>query len=144
MLIKTTEVDLILKLRHKVLRFNKPIKACFYSKDKHPLTIHLAATKNNLIMSCATLYPEQNNHINHKKSFRLRGMATEKKFRNKGYGKQLLKFSERIIKKRGGNNIWCNARINAIPFYLSCGYIILGNMFTIKEIGKHYMMYKNI
>ena len=54
-----------------------------------------------------------------KTHFALRGMATEEKFRKKGFGKLLLKTAEKIISEKGSNNLWCNARIKAVPFYLS-------------------------
>ena len=142
--IKIVDVDSILELRHKVLRHGKPFESCFYKEDRISSTIHLAAIVNDTIVSCATFYREKNNHIAYKNSFRLRGMATEEKFRKKGFGKLLLKNAEKMISEKGSNNLWCNARIKAVPFYLSCGYKIFGQLFDIQDIGPHYMMYKNI
>ena len=142
--VKIVDVDSILELRHKVLRHGKPFESCFYKEDRISSTIHLAAINKETIVSCATFYREKNNHIAHKNSFRLRGMATEEKFRKKGFGKLLLKTAEKIISEKGSNNLWCNARIKAVPFYLSCGYKIFGQLFDIHDIGAHYMMYKNI
>ena len=67
-----------------------------------------------------------------------------KDFEKKGFGKLLLKTAEKIISEKGSNNLWCNARIKAVPFYISCGYRIFGQLFDIQDIGPHYMMYKNI
>ena len=142
--VKIVDVDSILELRHKVLRHAKPFESCFYKEDRIASTIHLAAFFKDTIVSCATFYSEKNNHITHKNSFRLRGMATEEKYRKKGFGKLLLKTAEKIISEKGSNNLWCNARIKAVPFYLSCGYKIFGQLFDIQHIGPHYMMYKNI
>ena len=142
--VNIVDVDSILELRHKVLRHGKPFESCFYKEDRISSTIHLAAIVKDTIVSCATFYREKNNHIAHKNSFRLRGMATEEKFRKKGFGKLLLKTAEKIISEKGSNNLWCNARIKAVPFYLSCGYKIFGQLFNIQDIGPHYMMYKNI
>ena len=142
--VKIVDVDSILELRHNVLRHGKPFESCFYKEDRVTSTIHLAVINKDTIVSCATFYSEKNNLIAHKNSFRLRGMATEKKFRKKGFGKLLLKTAEKIIREKGSNNLWCNARIKAVPFYLSCGYKIFGQLFDIQEIGLHYMMYKNI
>ncbi|MDC3115375.1 GNAT family N-acetyltransferase [Bacteroidota bacterium] len=144
MYVKIVDVDSILELRRKVLRHGKPFESCFYKEDRIASTIHLAGVIKNTIVSCATFYSEKNNHIAHKNSFRLRGMATEEKFRKKGFGKLLLKTAEKIISEKGSNNLWCNARIKAVPFYLSCGYKIIGQLFDIQYIGPHYMMYKNI
>ena len=142
--VNIVDVDSILELRHKVLRHGKPFESCFYKEDRISSTIHLAAIKKQRIVSCATFYQEKNIHFAHKNSFRLRGMATEEKFRKKGFGKLLLKTAEKIICEKGSNNLWCNARIKAVPFYLSCGYKIFGQLFDIQDIGNHYMMYKNI
>ena len=57
-------------------------------------------------------------------------MATEEEYRKKGFGKLLLKTAEKIISEKGGNNLWCNARIKAVPFYLSCGLKFLDNYLT--------------
>ena len=142
--VKIVDVDSILELRHKVLRHGKPFESCFYKEDIISSTIHLAAVIRDTIVSCATFYSEKNNNIAHKNSFRLRGMATEEKFRKKGFGKLLLKTAEKRISEKGSNNLWCNARIKAVPFYISCGYKISGQLFDIHSIGPHYMMYKNI
>ena len=142
--VKIVDVDSILELRHKVLRHGKPFESCFYKEDRIASTIHLAAVIRDTIVSCATFYSERNNDIAHKNSFRLRGMATEENFRKKGFGKLLLKTAEKIIIEKGSDNLWCNARIKAVPFYLSCGYKIFGQLFDIQDIGPHYMMYKNI
>ena len=142
--VKIVDVDSILELRHKVLRHWKPFESCFYKEDRIASTIHLAAVIRDTIVSCATFYSEKNNDIAHKNSFRLRGMATEENFRKKGFGKLLLKTAEKIIIEKGSDNLWCNARIKAVPFYLSCGYKIFGQLFDIQDIGPHYMMYKNI
>ena len=142
--VKIVDVDSILELRHKVLRKGRPFDSCFYKEDRNASTVHIAAIIKDTIVSCATFYAEKNNHIAHKNSFRLRGMATEEKFRKKGFGKFLLKAVEKIITEKGGNNLWCNARIKAVPFYLSCGFKIIGQTFDIKDIGPHYMMNKNI
>ena len=107
--VKIVDVDSILELRHNVLRHGKPFESCFYEEDRTASTIHLAAIYKDTIVSCATFYKEKNNHIAHKNSFRLRGMATEEKFRKKGFGKLLLKTAEKIISEKGSNNLWCNA-----------------------------------
>ena len=81
--VKIVDVDSFLELRHKVLRHGKPFESCFYEEDRIASTIHLAAINKDTIVSCATFYSEKNNHIAHKNSFRLRGMATEEKYRKR-------------------------------------------------------------
>jgi len=76
--------------------------------------------------------------------FQIRGMAVLKECQGKNFGKQLLHQAEHHAIAQNGNLIWFNARENAVPFYQNSGYEILGNSFEIKDIGTHYIMYKNL
>ena len=41
-------------------------------------------------------------------------------------------------------NIWMNARVKAVNFYLNLNYIDLGFRYEIKGIGLHYFLYKEL
>ena len=43
------------------------------------------------IVTCATFYPEKALREKSKNAYRLRGMATDVKYRKKGFGKELMK-----------------------------------------------------
>ena len=46
------------------------------------------------------------------------------------------------IKNLGGDLIWCRARLVAIDFYQSIGFLKIGPIYEIEGIGPHYTMYK--
>lgn len=142
--IKKVDSEEIRKLRHVVLRKGSPFFTTKYKKDKDKETIHLAAIKNKKIITCATFYPEKTEIIKSKEGYRLRGMATDPEFRRKGYGKKILKKAVLMLKRRGCDVLWCNARLVAVEFYESQGFKKTGEKFNISNIGPHYYMYKKI
>ncbi len=46
--------------------------------------------------------------------YQLRGMASKKGSQGKGYGKKLMASAEQILKDRGVDVLWCNARVVAL------------------------------
>ena len=131
-------------LRHKVLRQGKPFSTTTYQRDNCIETFHLAFMKDNVPISCATFYPENTRLISSKRAYRLRGMATIKEHRKKGYGKKIMSKAIEEIKKRKGNFLWCNARLVAVEFYKKLGFSSKGEQFNISDIGPHYFMYKKL
>tara|TARA_B100000902_G_C27113223_1_gene814726 strand:+ start:70 stop:507 length:438 start_codon:yes stop_codon:yes gene_type:complete len=136
--------ETIRTLRHKVLRKNKPFSTTSYNRDKEKDTIHLACVEKNIVVVCATFYPEKTNRIDSKNAYRLRGMATDKNHRRKGYGKKIMEQSFIELTNKKCDLLWCNARIKALEFYKSIGFKTKGEKFNIGDIGDHYYMYKRI
>jgi GNAT superfamily N-acetyltransferase len=72
--------------------------------------------------------------------YQLRGMATLANYRGKGFGKVIVDYAIELLKQKGANYIWCNARKVAAKFYSDCGFEIISEEFEIKGIGPHYVM----
>ena len=144
MKLKNISSEEIRTLRHKVLRQGKPFSTTTYQRDNCIETFHLAFMKDNVPISCATFYPENTSLIGSKRAYRLRGMATIKEHRKKGYGKKIMSKAIEEIKKRKGNFLWCNARLVAVEFYKKLGFSSKGEQFNISDIGPHYFMYKKL
>jgi len=144
MKLKNISSEEIRTLRHKVLRQGKPFSTTTYQRDNCIETFHLAFMKDNVPISCATFYPENTSLISSKRAYRLRGMATIKEHRKKGYGKKIMSKAIEEIKKRKGDFLWCNARLVAVEFYKKLGFSFKGEQFNISDIGPHYFMYKKL
>lgn len=140
--VKIVSAKELYPIRHEVLRPGKPITSTHYQKDNHLDTIHFAAYNQSAIFSIATFYPEIFELVFSEKPYRLRGMATLSEYRRKGYGKALMEYAFKYLKKNKCDVLWCKARLIAIPFYKSLGFKIIGNVYEIKEIGPHYTMFK--
>jgi len=144
MLIKKVKASNIRKIRHRNLRQGKPYSTTSYKRDEENNTFHLACILNKELISCATFYPENNKLFPNQKAYKLRGMATDDKYRKRGIGKKIMLRAFEEIKKKGGTLLWCNARLVAVDFYKKLGLKIIGEQFYIPEIGQHYLMYKKI
>jgi len=73
--------------------------------------------------------------------FKLRQMAIEPRFQGTGTGKILIQQAEILAREKGITHIELHARLEAVPFYLKCGYQVSGNVFM--EVGiPHLLMEK--
>ena len=58
--------------------------------------------------------------------YRIRGMAVDSEYRNKGIGSKIVNELQRIAEEENAffcSGIWCNARIKAVPMYSArCGF----------------------
>ncbi|MGE6554425.1 GNAT family N-acetyltransferase [Exiguobacterium artemiae] len=135
-IISATEV---IPLRKEVLRPNQPIEMCVYPDDDLESTFHFGAVKDGRIVAIGTFsnrpheaYPEL--------TYQLRGMASSPAVRGEGYGKALLEEARNQLKAKGADGWWCNARLNAVPFYERLGLTVASESFEIEGIGPHHVM----
>ena len=142
--INNVEADKIRSLRHSELRKGYNFSTTSYLKDYEEETFHLACVIDDMIITCATFYPQSSIKVKAKKAYRLRGMATDFNFKRQGYGTQLIQEAFVLLKEKGSDLLWCNARLVAVSFYEALGFKITGKIFDIKGIGPHYYMYKEI
>ena len=142
MIIREVGSQEIRSLRHSVLRTGKPFSTTKYDKDQDKDTFHLSIIEAEKIIACATFYPEKTKKNKSENPYRLRGMATDKKFRRRGDGKLVMEESFKKLKEKKCDVIWCNARLIAIDFYRALGFETKGRMFNIGDIGPHYYMFK--
>jgi len=127
-------------VRAPVLRKNQPPEWAKMSEDSNINTFHIGAIINNEIVGTATIYPE--NRDENQNEWRLRGMAVLDEYQSNGIGEKLLDDCFKLILSKGGQLLWCNARIGAIQFYKKCGFTICSDEFDIPNIGPHFAMEK--
>ena len=82
------------------------------------------------IVGCATLQLDPREGC----KYRIRGMAVDSEFRNRGIGADIVENLQNEVKKEN-TGIWCNARIKAVPMYARCGFKIVSEIFEIEGIG---------
>lgn len=144
MTIQQVDIEIIRPLRGLVLRPGLPIEFTDYERDKELQTIHYANIVNQKICSIATFYPEPMLEVEALAAYRLRGMATHPNYRRQGLARSIMLQAIADIQKLGGDLLWCKARLVAIDFYESLGFMKVGPIYEIKGIGPHYNMYKNL
>ena len=144
MIIQQTDVEQLRSLRSLVLRPGQPIEKTNYERDNEKSTLHYAAKIDGAVLSIATIYPEEFSEVKSGLSYRLRGMATHPEYRRQGLARGIMCKVKRDLKYINVDLIWCRARIVAVEFYQSLGFVKIGPIYEIEEIGPHYTMYKNI
>jgi GNAT superfamily N-acetyltransferase len=132
-------------LRSLVLRWGLPPAQCTFPEDRNETTFHLGVLLQEKIISVGTFI---NNSLaqfpGHKNPYQLRGMATAPEARGLGAGRLLLETAEVILKEKGCQLLWFNAREKAFLFYEKSGYIELNGQITISEFGPHKIMLKEL
>jgi GNAT superfamily N-acetyltransferase len=72
-------------------------------------------------------------------AFQFRKLAVDSSFQHKGLGTLLVNYITQYAEENGGTLIWCNARVDAVAFYLKLGFAQTGRFFTKKEIDYEVM-----
>ena len=94
--------------------------------------IHFGAFKDNKLAGVVSLF--QNGS-----EFQFRKLAVDASMQNTGIGKSLLNYITRYIEENGGTRLWCNARIDAIGFYLKLGFMETNEKFSKNGIDYEIM-----
>lgn len=142
-MIKFISTDDTLALRSLVLRDAIPLEQCRFDGDDDENTFHLGYHKDDELI-CIGSFHKQAKEGFMGEGYQLRGMATQFDYQGKGIGNQLLNFVIIYLRGQKINYIWCNARINAIGFYLGMGFEIISDEFEISGVGPHREMYLKI
>ncbi len=133
-----------LPLRQKVLKPFLPADECVNPGDDLPTTYHFGLFYSGKLIAVATFLLEPHPNFSAGFPYRLRGMATEEKYRGQGFGQLLLRYGIEFLREKRCDFVWCNARIKAFPFYEKLSFKFHGPLFDIKDIGPHKVMYKHI
>jgi predicted GNAT family N-acyltransferase len=72
--------------------------------------------------------------------WQLRGMATDPAVRGSGAGRALVVEGLARVAARGGDLVWCDARVSAAGFYERMGFTVLTEEFDKPGIGRHVGM----
>jgi len=129
-------------LRRLVLRNNDADAVVIWSGDDHPEGFHLGAFIGDQCIGIASFRPEANSLFPGQNHYRLRGMATHPDHQGSGIGSELLRSAITILRERQADQLWCNARKVALPFYERNGFRTEGEPFLMEVIGAHYLMYQ--
>lgn len=131
-------------VRHAELRKGRPLSSCAFVGDDLESTIHIGAYNKDMLIGVASFmaapFSEQTNIA----AMQLRGMAVLAGYHRRGVGAKMLQAGEQLLDDQNIFLLWMNARIAAIPFYRSSGYLITGSEFDIPEVGAHYKMWKRL
>lgn len=147
--IRPVPAALLRPLRHAVLRAGLPPAAASFAGDEDPSSLHLAALAPPFaqvptadlspaaVVGCASFVREP---LGGEDGYRLRGMATDPRWRRCGVGRLLLTAAAALPPTSSARLWWCNARLPAIPFYEAMGWRVISEEFDIPTAGAHRRM----
>ncbi len=127
----------ISKIRTEVFVEEQGFVNEFDSLDKE--SIHCLLFYNGVPAATGRLYRDENDAV----LFHIGRIATIKKFRKSGCGREILKQMEAEIKRLGGEKVTLSAQCRVQGFYESCGYTSWGDVYY-DEFCPHVQMIKNI
>ena len=146
--IRRVPIDIIIGLRHRLLRAGLPFETAQFPGDHDPATWHIGvfysipSETDAPLVSCASFM--LNSH-KEEPAWQLRGMCTDTKFQGRGFGGKLLASAEAaIVENSKVLRFWCNARVPAIPFYQRHGWTVDSEEFEIPTAGPHRKMVKRV
>jgi predicted GNAT family N-acyltransferase len=110
--------------------------------DDDPATIHLVArTADGRVVGVARFSPAPCPWRSDARApWQLRGMATDAGVRGSGAGRALLEEGLVRVAARGGDLVWCDARVTAAGFYERMGFAVVTEPYEKPPIGPHLGM----
>jgi predicted GNAT family N-acyltransferase len=113
-----------------------------WAGDDDPGTFHLAArTADGRIVGVVRFSPAPCPYRPGSAApWQLRGMATDAAVRGTGAGRALVTEGLTRVRARGGDLVWCDARVPAVGFYERMGFAVVTEPFDKPGIGPHVGM----
>ena len=112
-----------------------------WAGDEDPATFHLAArTPDGTVVGVVRFSPAPCPWRDAAAPWQLRGMATDPAVRGSGAGRALLAEGLARVAARGGDLVWCDARVGAAAFYERHGFTVVSEPFDKPGIGPHVGM----
>jgi len=126
-----------LELRDKVLR--KPLGLSLYDEnlEKEIYDVHIGAFIDHNLVGVLILTELNSNEI------KMRQVAVDETWRDKKIGTEMVKYAEAHSHNHGYTTMLLNARMTAIGFYESLGYLKVGEEFLEINIP-HSKMHKSV
>ncbi len=110
--------------------------------DDDPDTLHLAArAPDGTVVGVVRFSPAPCPWRPFARSpWQLRGMATDPAVRGTGAGRALVDDGLARIAARGGDLVWCDARVSAAGFYERMGFTVVAGPYEKPPAGQHVGM----
>ncbi len=134
-------------VRHRVLWPHRPsLEACTIDIDDAPHARHLGAlSPAGEVVGVLSLFAQRSDRFPDALPadlpvYRLRAMGVLPAWRRCGVGEALIEAACAAARELGAAELWCDARLVALPFYEACGFRYLTDRYDIPVIGPHRMM----
>lgn len=115
-----------------------------WAGDEDPATFHLAARAEGRLVGVVRFSPAACPWQAATAPWQLRGMATDAAVRGAGVGRAMVADGLARVAARGGDLVWCDARVTAAGFYERMGFTVVTGEFDKPGIGPHVGMLRSV
>ena len=144
MAVEVARVDagVTLPLRQRILRPHQTVAELAAEDDAE--AVHFAALDGGDVVGVGLVQREVPawGSLGDGPWWRLRGMATDEAWRNRGVGAAVLDAVVIHVREAGGGRLWCEARTPALSFYVRAGFATHGEAWVDPLIGPHVAMHR--
>lgn len=132
-------------LRAAVLRAGVPLEQVNFDDNNPPNARHFGAFIEGELIGAGYISPHaEPGDIDAKGTvaggWQLRGMSVNSDFRGRGIGRAVLLRCIQAAREENAPVLWCNARVRAVELYRREGFVSVGEIFEIVDIGPHLRM----
>jgi predicted GNAT family N-acyltransferase len=128
-------LDAVRRLRDAILRPDFPPGGSVYPGDAAQETLHAGAFLEGELIAVASICRESPPGEADPLAWRVRGMATVSAWRGRGLASRLLTRCVEHAQSHGGARLWCTARATVSGFYVTHGFVTVGEAFTLAEFS---------
>jgi GNAT superfamily N-acetyltransferase len=137
--------EVVLPLRHAVLRTGRPWANARYAADEDPLCGHFAVMDGATVFAVGSVLLETPAWaIGATDAWRVRGMATRSDSRGSGLGSKVLERLVSHVVEHSGRLLWCTARPAAVRLYERFGFVTRGGPQEVTGLGPHFTMWREL
>lgn len=136
-LLSSNEYNESLKLREQILRIplGLTISAKQIKNEKTSNHYHFIAKQDNHVVAALTMKVNAN-------SIQTCQIATDKNYREKGFGKKILNFGEKYLSSFYKKEFVVFSRLSALKFYIKCDYIFKNEKIYLINDVEHRLLKK--
>jgi predicted GNAT family N-acyltransferase len=140
-IVEESDAETTYPLWRDVLREGRPVP-----RPADPAgTFHLAArTGDGQVVGVVRFSPAPCPWRTASSPWQLRGMATDATVRGAGVGRAMVAAGMARVAERGGDLVWCDARVTAAGFYERMGFTVVTGEFDKPGIGPHVGMLHSV
>jgi GNAT superfamily N-acetyltransferase len=131
-------------LRRALLHPTLPLAGVDYEADSHPVSLHVGAFKDGLLVGVATVHPQPMPSGARTEAWRVRDVAVEHGHRGRGVGAALLDRCLEHASAADGKVAWCMARVGAFGFFERMGFRRAGSPVDDPEEGPQYLVFTEL
>jgi len=128
LMVMQVRADETYDLRHRVLGRGATAADVAAADDDDPDSGHFVIKADGVVVATGTVRRRASPRAVDGSHWQVRGMAVEPTFRGRGLGSAVLSAILEHVEQKGGDLVWCHARVAARSLYERHGFVAEGDL----------------